>query len=219
MNYKATSAQFHEQINAELTKKGCEFQRKLIGHSAGGKPLYSYRFGTRHTKYLLVTSCVHGLEKGAAIVAAKAMRLLCHSTKPVVIIPIVNPDGYDILRGRRNSAGVDINRDGFSATQPETVAVLRALRGAKRYVDIHMTGNVVLWPRKASRQSYRFSRLLSRKLHFYLVKAKPSTMLIDRANQMGVPSALIEVGTRRDFRRGIYTANTSKVAAVLSQLN
>jgi len=79
---------------------------------------------------LLVVGCVHGDEcAGVAIVR----RLVAAGAPPgsaVVVLPTLNPDGR--VRGSRgNARGVDLNRDFYARSQPETryaEALVRAFR-------------------------------------------------------------------------------------------
>ena len=88
--------------------------RQVIGRSVEGRPIESYRFGSGSWSRLILAG-IHGDEPKSVYVA----RLLCADVvqrrspgerATVVVVPVVNPDGYE-LRKRRNARGVDVNRN------------------------------------------------------------------------------------------------------------
>lgn len=110
---------------------------------------------------VLVLGGLHGDEPKSVTVALRLIEMLTtdrtmRSGARWVVVPVVNPDGYD-RRKRRNANQVDINRNfptenwvrnarrsrmfggRVSASEPETRAVMKAIAryGPERIVSIH----------------------------------------------------------------------------------
>ncbi|MFQ5804850.1 MAG: DUF2817 domain-containing protein [Phycisphaerae bacterium] len=130
-----------------------------LGRSVRGVPLIMEVLGDGPDSVLIVAG-IHGNEPTGAIVAAQLARFLeSHPAflngRTVAIFAQANPDG--LVSGRRTNAnGVDLNRNfpatdwclaepdqtnhgPFSASEPETLAVMTAIEIIKprRIVDIH----------------------------------------------------------------------------------
>ena len=105
-----------------------------IGASAEGRPLRLIRFGQGDTKVLL-WSQMHGDESTASMAIADILRFIGERpSHPAVraimanldvgIVPVLNPDGAARFE-RRNSQGIDINRDARALQTPEGQALKR----------------------------------------------------------------------------------------------
>ena len=105
-----------------------------IGASAEGRPLRLIRFGNGDTKVLL-WSQMHGDESTASMALADILRFISERPRhPAVraimenldvgIVPVLNPDGAARFE-RRNSQGIDINRDARALQTPEGQALKR----------------------------------------------------------------------------------------------
>jgi len=87
---------------------------QTIGTSLEGRPIQAAEFGTG-SEVTLIFAGFHGNEKiGVTVAHALCRELDIHPSflrgRRVVIVPILNPDGY--ARGRRtNAAGIDLNRN------------------------------------------------------------------------------------------------------------
>lgn len=86
-----------------------------IGRSVENRPIYKTEFGAGDDLTLLF-SCFHGSERSTPRLAFEFANLLEQNPeflepgKRVVIVPILNPDGF--VRGtRRNARNVDLNRN------------------------------------------------------------------------------------------------------------
>lgn len=129
-----------------------------IGRSVEGRPIYAAEFGDG-PEVTLVFGGFHGDEKlGVDVVLAfcREVRWLPLEGRKVVVVPILNPDGY--VAGRRtNARRVDLNRNfptrdwagaGASpASEPEARVALdlvRRLRPAK-IVSVHNPYRVNNW--------------------------------------------------------------------------
>jgi hypothetical protein len=98
-----------------------------------------------------VTANVHGGEKSGTDATLKtlyelASGLSCdvrtrNDNLVTIIVPTQNPDGRDASR-RQNDFGLDLNRDWFARTQPETDAKIELMRQypPQVYVDAHEMG-------------------------------------------------------------------------------
>lgn len=92
----------------------------LVGYSFEGSPLIARRFG-EGSRVLLLVGGIHGGWESNTVVLME--ELLDHfagvpqdipAGTALVIIPVANPDGYQlgrVSRGRFNGAGVDLNRN------------------------------------------------------------------------------------------------------------
>ncbi len=129
----------------------------LLGTSAEGREILAVQVGSGHPETLILAG-VHGDEPKSVYVARRFVEYVTSDPIPrsVVIVPVVNPDGYAIRR-RRNAAGVDLNRNfpaanwipgnkrsrfyaGPSpASEPETRAVITLVETLtpKRIISIH----------------------------------------------------------------------------------
>jgi protein MpaA len=88
--------------------------RRVIGRSVEGRPIESYRFGCGGWGRLILAG-IHGDEPKSVYVARRLCADVAQGRSPgeratVVVVPVVNPDGYE-LRKRRNTQGVDVNRN------------------------------------------------------------------------------------------------------------
>jgi protein MpaA len=90
----------------------------VIGYSRQARPIVKrvYLGSPDATKNVLLFAGIHGDETTTVFATAKLIELLDSSPKLVpagirlVIVPVANPDGYE-AHDRRNSAGVDLNRN------------------------------------------------------------------------------------------------------------
>jgi protein MpaA len=115
----------------------------VIGHSVLGQPLRAYEVGNPASPdKVLVVGCIHGNEPAGIAVVSRLERT--HPSFDLWVIPTVNPDGC--ARGTRpNARGVDLNRDFYAKTQPETRAVAAFIRRINPRVSIwyHQHQNLV----------------------------------------------------------------------------
>jgi hypothetical protein len=109
---------------------------KIEGKSVLGKNIYSVKIGTGKTKILL-WSQMHGNESTTTKGLLDFINFLQSDNKmaseikeryTLLCIPILNPDGA-ALYTRENANNIDLNRDAFNVTQPESL-LLR-----KTYLD------------------------------------------------------------------------------------
>ena len=132
-----------------------------LGTSVEGRTIEAFAFGSGTAPTILVFGGFHGDEPKSVIVVRRLIRLLESSeggdpTVRCVVIPVVNPDGYQ-QRKRRNANRVDINRNfptenwtpasrrsrmyggDAPASEPETRAVIGAVQRYRpsRILTIH----------------------------------------------------------------------------------
>jgi protein MpaA len=93
-------------------------QNRLLGHSAGGRPIRVTAFGTPRTgPKVLVVGCIHGTECASRAV----VRRLIHGCPPtradLWALDDLNPDGFAVSN-RLNGQGVDLNRNFSSGWRP-----------------------------------------------------------------------------------------------------
>lgn len=106
--------------------------RTLLGNEPTGLPIYQYDFKppTLSLAYgvameypkIIYNSAIHGMEKHAAVGAAKVFQAICNNWREnevlemlrwnihFIVTPILNPWGYN-ANTRKNSNGIDLNRN------------------------------------------------------------------------------------------------------------
>lgn len=119
-----------DDIEPILQKWNTDNQLQIIGTSVLGKPIYSYTIGTGKIKILL-WSQMHGNESTTTKALFDLLQLL-HGDSSIgknllleftfCCLPMVNPDGSQLYT-RENANNVDLNRDAFQLTQPESKAL------------------------------------------------------------------------------------------------
>ena len=116
-----------------------------IGKSAGGRPIYAILLADSKPadKRVLVISGQHGDEVSPVYAMLDLAEDLARDPAPLrgtvlVIVPVVNPDGFAADR-RFNARGADLNRSWRSSSSPETRAVQRLVNRFKPQVviDLH----------------------------------------------------------------------------------
>jgi protein MpaA len=131
----------------------------VIGHSVLGQPIRAYEVGNpKSPEKVLVVGCIHGNEPAGIPVVSRLERT--HPSFDLWVIPTVNPDGCK--RGtRQNAHGVDLNRDFYERTQPETRAVVAFIRRIKPRISIwyHQHQNLVRAWGQSIPTARRYARL------------------------------------------------------------
>jgi len=98
-----------------------------IGTSVQGRDLTAYKFGTG-ASYVVYVGATHGNEKSSAIILNQWIEALEASPekipagRSIIVIPIINPDGY-AANTRTNANNVDLNRN-FPASNWKTSVVM-----------------------------------------------------------------------------------------------
>jgi protein MpaA len=87
---------------------------KKLGESINKQDINAAFIG-KGDKYIFVIACMHGDEKQGKTIALKTLAYfeenkLLLQNKQLIIIPVLNPDGYS-QNNRGNARGVDINRN------------------------------------------------------------------------------------------------------------
>ncbi len=106
-----------EAIGATLARHGAPFR---FGRSVQGRPLWGVEIGTTGPR-LLVTAGLHGLEYVGVEVALAVLAAGPIAGARLVVLPVLNPDGYvrtwrhggqdRVASLRKNARGVDLNRN------------------------------------------------------------------------------------------------------------
>lgn len=103
------------------------FNITVAGNSVLEEPIFSIKAGTGNTK-IFMWSQMHGNEATTTKAIFDFLNLLKGETSYAIqlkesftflIVPILNPDGARLYT-RANAADVDLNRDSFNLTQPES---------------------------------------------------------------------------------------------------
>lgn len=117
----------NDHIKPLLDKLNHQFKIKVEGQSVLKKDIYSVTFGIGKTK-ILAWSQMHGNEatttKGLFdffnfLSSDESLVATIYNKYTIYSIPIVNPDGAEAYT-RVNANQVDLNRDAFDTTQPES---------------------------------------------------------------------------------------------------
>lgn len=99
-----------EQEDRESRK----IERLIFGYSTKGRPIEGYEIGNGKDTLMLIAS-IHGGEKGSAylmdqlVEEIRADPDLISKNKKIVIIPIMNPDGFYERTDKYNANGVNLN--------------------------------------------------------------------------------------------------------------
>lgn len=132
-------------------------ERRVIGTSVQGRPIYAYRKGNPYSgRKVVLFGQMHGNEKAGVVTARHLVNEVAVSLRADVwVVPSINPDGY-VAGTRTNARKVDLNRNfpnywvregkgttkysGPSrASEPETRAVMAFLREVEpvRFASVH----------------------------------------------------------------------------------
>lgn len=140
----ARETEFLQQIGAETDAVYSE-----AGRTVQDRPIHRLDIGNGPNTLLLV-SLQHANEPSGREAALELVRDLAYATDPdtaeyltsnrVTLVSSVNADGA--FTGRDNTAGVNLNRDWFKLTQPETRAAQSVFRQAAPtlVMDLHENG-------------------------------------------------------------------------------
>lgn len=134
-------------------------EHKIYGQSLEGRELVAYEKGDADAQRLIVAMTrQHPPElTGARAFMDFASALLERAPEAfwqdhrLVLIPVVNPDGVENGNWRLNEGGIDLNRDWFDLTQPETQAITRYLSAAAErrrtvgFFDFHSTWRTLIY--------------------------------------------------------------------------
>ena len=96
-------------------------EKKIFGYSENGRAIYGYETGAGKNALLLIAG-MHGREKGGKDLLDKLAEevlsdpSLISPTNKLIIIPLVNPDGYYGGQDKVNANGVNLNRN-FGTSQ------------------------------------------------------------------------------------------------------
>jgi murein peptide amidase A len=102
-----------------------------LGHSVDGRTIRPVVLGSPSAPHrLLVVGCIHGNECAGLAIVRRLVAAGAPAGAGIVVVPNLNPDGF-AAGTRGNTRGVDLNRDFYARTQPETrfaVSLIRRVR-------------------------------------------------------------------------------------------
>lgn len=184
----------YEKLNAELKKLALQhptFTRLFLeGYSEEKRKIYSISVG-KGKRVLICTAGVHARENINPSVLVKIAKYYCAKeyckknycdllqNYRILFIPLVNPDGYEMVRNQQdkaewkyNARGIDINRDflckayraqvsspaPFSAVESRVLANIFKREKSVGYIDFHSRGREIYWYRAALDEKYNFTQ-------------------------------------------------------------
>lgn len=255
-NHKASSL-FGRYITLEsiepLVKK---YAFDVVGSSVLGKPIYRIQIGAGPTK-ILMWSQMHGNESTTTKAVFDFLELLTSGDElgtsllekyTFCILPMVNPDGA-LLYTRANSNAVDLNRDSFDLSQPESTVLRKVfdafqpnygfnLHDQRSIFGVSDTGKPAtvsfLAPSFDESKSYNVTRTKAVKwiktMHATLEKYIPGQIgrfddgfnincIGDRFQSLGVPTILFEAGHFHDDYEREITRKMIFISLVSGLLN
>lgn len=124
------------QVSAPLPGAG-----EVMGMSMSGRPILGYTFGTG-SECLFVFGGIHGNEKGTVTLLEKFRDTLADQpnlvapNKRVLIIPLVNPDGYLTRTDKLNVRGVNLNRNFPTASWIQTEGRVNTFAGIEPFSEL-----------------------------------------------------------------------------------
>lgn len=104
----------------------------LLGYSVKGIPIKLYKIGSGKIK-ILAWSQMHGNESTTTKALFDLLNYLYKNGNELLqkiqfyFIPMLNPDGAEVY-SRLNANGIDLNRDAFNRSQPETQCLYQAYK-------------------------------------------------------------------------------------------
>lgn len=131
----------HQDIEPLILKlkRNSNFKVSALGESVQRRSIYQVDFGSG-TKKIMLWSQMHGDESTATMALFDifnflagendqfdSIRTIIREKTQLSFIPMLNPDGAEIFN-RRNSLGIDINRDARSGTTPEGAILIEAAK-------------------------------------------------------------------------------------------
>lgn len=119
-----------ERLELILSQFHKNFRQTTIGGSINKYPIYGFEWGQGSLR-ILMWSQMHGNESTTTKALLDFMRYLneapeadvLKNTFTLYIVPMLNPDGAKAYT-RENAAGVDLNRDFYELSQPESNALM-----------------------------------------------------------------------------------------------
>nr|AMP54251.1 zinc carboxypeptidase [uncultured bacterium]AMP54381.1 zinc carboxypeptidase [uncultured bacterium]AMP54420.1 zinc carboxypeptidase [uncultured bacterium]AMP54461.1 zinc carboxypeptidase [uncultured bacterium] len=139
-----------DQIIAAAAAASEMVEYESIGETVAGRPIWGVRVGSPPPPsvdsqvHVMLTGAQHGNESAGREALLQIIGLLgdgdpywvsAFTGVQAIIVPTVNRDG--VLRGERaNGHGVDLNRNWWELSQPETRAVAQVLGSARPYVHV-----------------------------------------------------------------------------------
>ena len=107
---------FQPQVQSVTPSEPVFLQERLLGVSTGGRQILGYEVGSGD-ECLLFFGGIHGNERGTVALMERFLHelenhpQLVPADKRLMIIPLVNPDGYDDRDDKLNANAVNLNRN------------------------------------------------------------------------------------------------------------
>ncbi len=127
-----------EHIEPLLQQFNTDGQLEVIGRSVQQRPIYAFKAGTGKIR-ILMWSQMHGNESTTTKAVMDFLNFLhsdCEMAQNLLrdftfyCLPMLNPDGASVWT-RENANGVDLNRDAFELSQPESKILFDAFERFK----------------------------------------------------------------------------------------
>ena len=139
-----------ELLEKKLTKLDKSIKKYVIGRSVKGLPIIELKIGNGN-KNILMWSQMHGNETSTtrAILQLIPWLLLTPQsgflkTFSLYIIPQLNPDGAKLYT-RHNANNIDLNRDAMNLSEPESLALNKAINRISPYLALNLHGQRTIY--------------------------------------------------------------------------
>jgi hypothetical protein len=126
-NVSGVENDYVAKVLKEYESKGLkDFSYGVCGYSVNSKPIYYYMIGCGEEKVMVIGG-LHGDEPKGVYACLELIEALSKDNLTekytFIVVPLCNPDGAQEFK-RRNSNNVDLNRDFYTLSQPETSAII-----------------------------------------------------------------------------------------------
>lgn len=241
LNYSVSGLQ--KMASAFARREGTTFS--TLGYSVKGRALPMLTVGEGNNNYVLILGRQHPPEVTGSIAQLSFLRKLSDGSElsqqfrrkfTAIVLPLMNPDGVENGHWRHNANGIDLNRDWYDLSQPETKSVATLVENILQNplnkiwfaMDFHSTEKDVFYTvkRDLATDDYQLvDRWLDRlRAQFPSVKFKDRPGGLARGvsknwfqKQWSIPALTYEVGDETP-RGAIATIGSYSAVAMMEEL-
>lgn len=179
---------FFDSLNKE------KFNITIAGYSVEQKPIYNLSFGKGKIK-VLMWSQMHGNESTTTKGLIDYLNFLNHNDEDYnilvdkftfILIPILNPDGAEYYT-RVNANQIDLNRDAYNCTQPESKVLRSIVESFKPEYCFNLHDQRTIFGLKETKLPATMSFLTAaydESRNFNLVREKAAQVIVNIYNEL-----------------------------------